>query len=440
MKLGIVGPLDIVEKIKQIIQREFHQIEPKVYIYNTFIDIPRLIDHDQPLLDAILFAGETLYSYTEKRIKPIVPWEFIPRNGSSLLQVLLKIALSQKCSIDRISSDLYDENILLETYKELGIKEDQYQIFTINKQPFEDDFIDSVCSFHEYHYLNNHVTCCITALHNVYERLAQKNIPCFRVDPTANVIRQTVNKMQLYHLMQISQESRIVAISIRIDSPSEYSVFTDDEYQYIIDKTNVARHIYLFAKRVQAAVVEVGKQDFLLFSTKRILENATNNFENIDLLLTVKKNTSSTVSIGVGYGLTAQEAKYSAILGMEKASKLGGDSAFIVYNHNKIIGPLHSGDSKWQVNPDQKIDKKFLIVSEKSGISINTVFHLYGIIEQEGKTRFTTAELAALAGVTVRTMNRLLTKLERHGFCFEVGKRVVTGAGRPSRIVEIIIP
>lgn len=438
MKLGVVGPLEIVEKINQIIKSEFHQIKPKIYSYTSVPEIPKLLCDEQPFLDAILFAGETLLSYTEKHIKPIIPWEFIPRSGSSLLQVLLKIALSQH-SIYRISSDLYDESTLLETYREIGIKEDQYQIYTVNKRPFDDDFINHVCYFHEYNYLNNRVTCCITALHKVYEKLTSKNIPCFRVDPTSNVIRQTLNKMQLYHLMQVSQGSQIVAISIKIDSPSEYSVFTDDEYQYIIDTTNVAKQIYWFAKRIQAAVIELGKQEFLLFSTKKILENATGNFENIDLLLAVKKNTSSTVSIGIGYGSTAQGAKYSAILGMEKASRLGGNSAFIVYDHNKIIGPIHAADSKRQVILDQKIDKKFLIISEKAGISINTVFNLYSILEQQGKTRFTTAELANLAGVSVRSMNRLLTKLERHGFCFEVGKRVMTGAGRPSRIVEIII-
>lgn len=440
MKLGVVGPQEIVNKIVQLIKREFHQIEPIEYPYKAYTETPKLIENQQTHLDAILFAGAASLSCAEKHIKPTIPWEFIPRSGSSLLQVLLQIALSTKYSICRISSDLYDLNQLSEIYEEVGIDKKQFQICTVNKTPLDDDYIDYVCAFHEQHYVCNQVSCCITALYNVHERLTAKNIPCFLVSPTANVIRQTLHKMQLNHLVQVSQQSQIVAIYIRIDSPSEYSLLNDNEYQYIIDKTNVARQIYLFAQRVKAAVVEVGLREFLLFSTKQLLENVTNNFENIDLLQTVKKNTSSTISIGVGYGQTAQEAKYSASLGMERASKLGGDTAFIVYSGNKIIGPIRTNNDKQQENSDHKIDKNFLVISEKAGISINTIFQLNSILKHQGKSRFTASELADLTGVTPRTMNRILAKLAMHGFCFEVGKRVLTKAGRPSRIVELSIP
>jgi hypothetical protein len=440
MKVGIVGPEENVNKITQIIKREFHQIEPKVYVYKTYTEVPKLIQNQQPCLDAILFAGATPLSYAEKHIRPLIPWEAVPRSGSSLLQVLLQIALSKKHSLYRISSDLYDQNQLSEIFEEIGIAKDQFQIYTINKPPLADDYIDYVCAFHEQHYLCNKVSCCITALYNVHKQLTAKNIPCFQVNPTANVIRQALHKIQLNHLVQVSQQSQIVAIYIRIDSPGEYSLLNENEYQYIIDKTNVARQIYLFAQRVQAAVIEVGVQEFLLFSTKQLLENVTNNFENIDLLQSVKTNTSSTISIGVGYGQTAQAAKSSANLGMERASKLGGNTAFIVYNGNKIIGPIQTNKHTQQENPHHKVDQKLLAISEKSGISINTVFRLHSILKHQGKTRFTSAELAELTGVTARTMNRILEKLAMQGFCFEVGKRVLTKAGRPSRIVEISIP
>jgi hypothetical protein len=440
MKVGIVGPPEIADKILQVIKREFHQIEPTVYLYKVYTETPKLLQNQQPYLDAILFAGSTPMSYSEKHMKPIIPWEFVPRSGSALLQVLLQIALSKNCNVYQVSSDLYDLNQLSETYKEIGIAENQFQIFTINKTPLEDNYIDYVCAFHEQHYRRNQVSCCITALYNVHAALVEKNIPCFRVDPTINIIRQTLHKLQLNHLVQVSQQSQIVALYIRTESPSEYSLFNDNEYQYFIDKTNVARQIYLFAQRVQAAVIEVGAREFLLFSTKQLVESVTNNFENIDLLQAVKENSSSTISIGIGYGQTAQAAKSNASLGMDRASKLGGHAAFIVYNGTKIIGPIRMSDDQQQVVIDQKIDQKFLAVSEKSGISTNTIFRLCSILEYHGKTRFTASELADLIRVSPRTMNRILAKLELHGYCFEVGKRVLTKAGRPSRIVELKIP
>ena len=440
MKLGIIGPLEIVDKIMQIIKREFHQIQPVAYIYKVYTETPMLIQDQQEHLDVILFAGSTPMSYAEKHVKATIPWEFIPRSGSSLLRSLLQITLLKKHNLFRVSSDLYDLNQLSETYEEIGINKDQFKIYAINKTPLDENYIDYVCAFHEHNYLCNQVSCCITALYNVHERLTAKNIPCYRIDATANIIRQTLHKMQLHYLVQISQQNQIVAMYVQIDSHSEYSLLNDNEYQYIINKTNVARQIYLFAQRIKAAVIEIGVREFLLFSTRHLLESVTNNFENIDLLQSVQKNTSSTISIGMGYGQTAQEAKFNANLGMERASSLGGDLAFIVHNTNKIIGPIRRNEDQQQEKSDHKIDKKFLTVSEKSGISVNTVYELYCIVEQQGKTRFTSFELANLAGVTPRTMNRILSKLVMHGFCFDVGKRILKNAGRPSRIFEISIP
>ncbi|WP_371379493.1 hypothetical protein [Sporomusa aerivorans] len=440
MKLGIAGPQEPGEKIIQIIKREFHQIEPVALTYRTYLEAPSLIAPQQPFLDVILFAGATPLSYAEKHIKQTIPWEFVPRSGSALLRVLLSIALLNKYDICRLSSDLYDTAQLYEAYEEIGINKDRLQIYTAKPLPQANDFADYVCAFHEQHYECNRVSCCITALSSVHERLTAKKIPCFRVDPTADVIRQTLHKLQLNYLLQVSQQSQIVAVYLRIDASHEYSLLNDNEYQYIIDKTNVTREIYLFAQRIQAAVIEVGLREFLLFSTKQMLENVTNNYEKIDLLPAVRKNTSSTLSAGVGYGKTAQEAKINAGIGMERAGKAGGDTAFIVYSGNQIIGPIRSYDINQPANTNPKIDQKFLAVSEKTGISVNTVFQIYSLVKQQGKNRFTTAELAELTGVTLRTMNRIVAKLTLHGFCCEVGKRVLANSGRPSRIIEICIP
>lgn len=439
MKVGIVGPPAVVATVTKIIAREFHQIEATAFPYNEYSEVPKILAGRQANLNTLLFAGGTIMSYTEKHIKPTIPWEYIPRNGSTLTSVLLRIVLTKKYDLRRLSFDLYCVDQLSEILEEIGFAKDECHIHTISKDPFDADYFDYTCAFHEQLYRYNKVSCCVTGFTNVLNWLKAKNIPCFRVEPTTSIIRQTLNKMQLNHLIQISQQSQIVSLYVSIDSPGEYSLFNENEYQYIINKTNVDKQIYLFAQRIQAAVVEVGMREFLLFSTKQLLESATDNFEKIDLLQTVKKNTSSTVSIGIGYGQTALEAKYSACLGMERASKLGGNMAFIVYGGNKIIGPIHNGGERPEEKAGNKIDKKFLAVSEKAGLSINTVFLIYSILEHQGKTRFTTAEMAELMGVTPRTVDRILTKLALHDFCIEVGKRVQT-KGRPSRIVEIVFP
>ena len=440
MKLGILVPIEIADKIMPILKEEFPQIEPVLYIYKTFIEIPALIKEPQKKLNALLFAGKTAMAYTEKHITPTIPWEYPARDGSSLLQLLLKICLSNKHSIFRLSIDLFDKKQWQEICTELGTNDLSAEIFHIPDPPYEEGYVDLAYTFHEQNYLYKKVSCCITAFYAVHQRLKAKNIPCYLLRPTGSAIRQALHKIQLHHLVQISQQSQIVALYIQIDRPNEYSLYNDDEYQYIIDRTNVTRQIYIFAQHIRAAVVEVGVQEYLLFSTKYLLESVTNNFEDIEILYSVKEHAASTISLGIGYGTTAQEAKASAWLGMQRASNLGGNAAFIVYDKKNIIGPIRHPDSQLSPTLETKIDKEFLAVSDKTAISIATIFQLHSIIKEQGKNQFTSAELAELLKVSPRTVNRIIAKLVQHNYCFEVGKRFPSKGGRPKRIIQFTIP
>lgn len=439
MKLGIPVPIEFADKIIQIIQAEFPQIEPVLYKYKTFLEVPALITNEQAKLDALLFAGKTALTYTEKHVTPHIPWEYPLRDSSSLLQVLLQITLSRIYNVFCLSTDLFEEKQWQETYRELGLDYKSAEIYHLPPYPYEDDFMDAAYIFHEQNYRYKKATCCITVYYAVHQRLLANKIPSFCVIPTASALRQTLHKMQLNHLIHISQQSQIAALYIQIDRPSEYSLFNDDEYQYIIDRTNVTRQIYIFAQHIKAAVVEIGVQEYLLFSTKYLLESVTNNFENIEILRDVKTHTASTISLGIGYGITAQEAKASAKLGMQRASSLGGDAAFIVYEKKKIIGPIRHSPAPQPPAADM-IDQKFLAIADKTEISVTTIFQLYSIIKQQGKSRFTSAELADLLKVSPRTANRIIGKLSQQEYCFEVGKRSSSKGGRPERIIQLAIP
>ena len=48
------------------------------------------------------------------------------------------------------------------------------------------------------------------------------SIPCLLLEPTANIIRETLYKLQLRYLVKVSQQSQLVAICIQID-PTKYS-------------------------------------------------------------------------------------------------------------------------------------------------------------------------------------------------------------------------
>lgn len=436
MKIGIIGPAGLVDKINRVIKSEFPNIEPVNCIYKVYTEALTIIKYQQRYLDAMLFAGTTPYILAKKSIKPAIPWECIPRNGSSLLRVLLEASLVKKHEIQNVSFDSYHKSALYEAYEEIGICKDSLTLFLSEQNIDEPDYLDHVYHFHEINFSQNNVTCCLTALESVYEKLSAKNIPCLMIEPTANIIRETVKKLLLNHRIQISQQSQIVVLCVQIDEPNEYSLLNEDEYQYVIDKMKISKQVYLFAQKIQAAVIEVGLKEYLLFSTRQMLENETNRVENISLLDSIKSNSSSTISLGIGFGSTAKEAKQNARIGMLRASKKGGDMAFIVSEDKTIVGPIKNVDSI-EDNCLKKVDENFLRISEKAGVSINAVFRLHSIIEQYGKDTFTSLELANYFGVTLRSMNRLIEKLENSNFCSIIGKKAVANAGRPRRIIQL---
>lgn len=436
MKVGVIGPQQLVSKITQVIKQEFPQFEAFSYVYSDFTDTPRIIRYHQPELDALLFAGKTPFTLASKVIRPAVPWEYIPRSGSSLLRILLHTKLSTDYDICNISFDTYSLDLLYEAYAEIGIPRDRLRIFAADEYAVQADYQDYVCAFHAENYSRNRVSCCITALGGAYQYLTDRGIPALMIEPTNNVIRETLNKLQLKYLVQVSQQSQLVAICVRIDTPSEHSLLDDSDYQGVIDRMKVAEQIYLYAQKIQAAVIETDSRNYLLFSTRQMLESETNDLKNIDLLKSVRDSTSSTVSVGVGYGKTAREVKHGAHLGVTRASKRGGNLAYIVYDGKKIIGPVKSAPQETK-DAERLIDERFLRISEKVGVSVNTVFRIHCIVEQHGQGGLTGKELAALLGVTARTVNRLVEKFEVGGFVKTVGRRVIGGAGRPSRIIRI---
>lgn len=436
MKVGIVGPAGLVDKINRTIKAEFPDIVPVNCIYKVYTETPTIIKYQQPHLEALLFAGTTPFLLAKKTVNPTIPWECVPRNGSSLLRVLLEAVLVKKLDIDKVSFDTYNIQALYEACEEIGISKEKIRYYLAEQTLEDPDYLDRVLAFHLDNFRRNNVTCCMTALESVFEKLSAHNVPCLMIEPTANIIRETLKKLILSYTVQLSKQSQIVALCVQVDDPNEYSLLNDDEYQSVIDKMKISKQVYLFAQKIQAAVIEVGPKEYLLFSTRQSLESETSGLETISLLEDIKSHSSSTISLGIGFGVTAKEAKQNAGIAMTRASKKGGNMAFIVSDGKTVVGPIRNAKPP-ESNAEPKIDEKFLRISDQIGVSINTVFRLHSLVEQYGQNTFTAVELAKLFGIKLRSMNRVIEKLEGGGYCSIIGKKAVAKAGRPRRIIQI---
>jgi len=437
-RIGIIGHIDNIKRIQLVIDESFPNIDGYHIEINEMHQIQTTVNYLKEHIndfDGIIFTGKILYDIMNHNMHSQNPWVYIENDESQLQRNLLEASLKHNMDITRISIDSYSEDTVKTLYEDFGLGYGQYFAHVSKIDIFNVALLDNLFNFH----LNNHLShpdlISITGISTVYERLQSHNVPSMLLRPNVNAI-----KNKLYDLLEkIRIEnmiiSQIVVISIEIDISNEYDLISENEYSIMLQKTKITEEVYKFAQRIQAAVIETEK-NYLLFTTKQIVEFETKNLRELSILSSMKNKTNNTISVGIGFGITAREAKSNAIIGKNKALKMGGNQCFVVYDRKRMerITQLDKAANN-NISP---LDLSYKDISEKSGVSINNIYKLKCIIDIYKKDTFTSLELSEEFGNSLRSMNRIIEKLEQAGYIEIVGKEIVGKAGRPSRILKLL--
>lgn len=436
MKLGLVGPAESVSQIERIIMQNFPYIQLFPIVYDTYRDSAELIRRRQVGLDCLLFSGPTPFKYASRFLSPAIPWEFIPREKSSLLTVFTEAAALHHYDIAKISIDSVDYAALMETYQEIGLPESVLQIQVAEEKIFDDDYSDYLVEFHKQAFRTDKISFCITGMSDVQKALTDERIPCFKMKRMPDVIKNIVTKLQLKHELRINLKNQIVVLAVEVDPPGENTMVAHDDYQMAVNKMRASEQIYLFARKIQAAVIELSLGNYLLFTLRKILDTETSQMSHFDFIQSRSWRMDSTFSVGIGFGETAAEAKAGACLGKDRAQKCGGNRIFVVDDGEKIIGPISSLNTEAQ--PENDPDGLIADIAAKSGVGKKTIYKLYSLVQQYNLDTVTPAALAGLYGVTPRSINRILVLLEQCGYAKVVGLKTPTDSGRPSRLIKLL--
>ncbi len=438
LTLGVVGHKKEIESIIELLSDMDNKIETTKIYHNDFNNKDFLVKNvkkQEKNLDALLFTDKISFEIVNSSMISSIPWVYIKKNENLLLTTLLNLSVIKNKDITALSIDTYDQKTIDKIFNRIGLKHNN-QVAVADYDIFNQNFIDYLINFHREQYQSNSKTTCITTLIQVSDGLTELNIPCIHLKATNERIKDAINHLALKIQSKKDDKSQTVVIAIKIDPINEYSLINENEYQILLERTKVTQKIYLFAQKIQASVVEVGIDQYFLFCTKSILETETNDFKKLDILTDVSNDTSSTISMGIGYGITVREAKYNAQEGMKNSQNAQGNRAYIVYN-NETIGPIAS---EYQSNEDKHeilLDEKYNKIARAVNISINTIFKLHCIIDETQKDTFTSKELSGHLDITPRSVNRILNKLEEKKYAEVIGKKMISNAGRPSRIIKL---
>lgn len=435
MKIGVVVPSELNPDICRFLAQEFAEVDPVPFPYRSIEEIPSLMAGKQSLADAFLFLGDTARRYTETVIPPTAEWLTIPRSTASLLRLLFRAQVAGFSM--RIATDWPRGDIFRLAFREVGISEARASVHILPFFPYNESLLIKDANDMERMYRAGEVDFCITIFYRVRDILLSRGIPVYILQPSYEDVRSAIQRLILARELRESKDSQIAVISITTDIP-DGALPSGDGYDLALEQLRVTRQIYQFARTIQAACIEQPPAGYLLFATRAFIENETDRYRHFPLLEEVRKGTAFTVSVGFGYGVTADEARLHAQRAMNHAAAGGGNRAYLIGKGLFTPVPMSQNDRNAQDSAPLPIDQRFLRLSNATGVSLRILTALYRASRDTGRVRFTSAELADRASVTPRTMNRILQKLIEHRLAQEVGKQFTRQSGRPSRIIELL--
>ncbi|WP_345773384.1 hypothetical protein [Paenibacillus sp. 19GGS1-52] len=137
------------------------------------------------------------------------------------------------------------------------------------------------------------------------------------------------------------------------------------------------------------------------------------------------------LSIGIGFGISANEAGTHARVALRKSKEAGGNTCFIVREDQTLIGPLEMADSMHKVLPP--VDAELMRKAEEAGMTSAYLSKLLSQMARYGKYEYKVHDLAFLLEITVRSAHRLLLLWIDNGLV-EISGMEKAPKGRPRQI------
>lgn len=428
MKIGIVVPNLLEKKVFDFLEGKLKHTTLIPFSYEKFMDIPPLIIGHQHQVDVLFFLGETTRKYASRHVHQSIPWLLVPRTATALVRVILQATL-QNLPL-RFATDIQDPSFFSESIAEVNLNLQPSDINFIPTIPYDETFPNKMAQAFEKEYESGNSAFCITMFGQIEKILRQKGIPVFLIYPSLESIYNAIHEVTLSSLVTTHSDLQIAVIRISIDSPKDVMNYTP--HTLAILHLQATREIQKLASFIAAPCIPVSEHEYIIFTTKGIVDRDTNHMTKFQLLSNIQQ-IGVTLSIGIGVGANAAESNFFALHAMKQAISSGGNRLFIMNNSDYLSGPFYANSSMSADLPDKQI----LSISNETGVSVRYISLIYLTCQNMGKNHFTPAELADAIGIRLRTMNRILLKLLDHNYCKETGKYFSQQRGRPSRVIEI---
>lgn len=429
--IGVIGPDVLVQKICLALE-SFPNFQPLVRVYENEDEVPELARALTNDVEVLFFSGYRPFRKAMDCLSFNLPVHYVPLTGAGLYSALFR--LQKRCRFEKLSIDTLSKQVVEQALHELG--ETPCEIMCFPELPSNTS--KEMIAFHREQFAKNRSIGVLTGEKVISDSLTAFNIPNEWVLPTQQDIIVSLERALLSTETRRSKESQIVVGLINIDQFNRLVESSSSEHEVQKLKLDIHRVFLDYVKSLEGHLTNLGGGEYLFFTTRGIFERETRGYKFIPLLQESEKAFGLSLSVGIGFGRSANEAGTHARFALRQSKEAGGNVCYIVREDKCVIGPVEMRSP--MVYDLSVTDEDLLAKAEKAGMTAAYMSKLLAQVNRYGKVEYTAQELAPILGVTIRSTHRILLQWLDAGVVEIVGVEKVVAKGRPRQIYRLSFP
>lgn len=417
-RVGIIGPADLVQKATQLV-KNYPMLQGIPLPYKSEQEAVTMVKEHYQEADLFLFTGYVPYKLVlnENLGKPLFYFSIA---GTSLNQCLFNFVVHEKIDVSRLSIDTISTVEVREMYQELRLDLSGVQV---NQTTLEYFRAEEYYQFHLDHYTQGLTEGAITSINSVAERLKKVGIPVQRLIPTSQGMQNTLRLIVTFVAGEQARGKQLVLLMAQTLTPEQQG---DKEWW-----NETGRWLEKEGKRYRASVFW-NSQEMIVLLNQRLFDKYTAQDQTaIPLTQELRKKVGRKMVVGIGMGSTMLDAEENARAALELARKTSPDQIYIINQAKEVVGPLSTRGRQEPLYLLASTEAVITDLAERTGLSVKTLSKVLNLYDDSGTEQLSSKVIKDGLDITLRSANRILTKLVEAGVAIPVGYEDQVGRGRP---------
>ena len=428
IRVGIVCNADFRDKLNAALADADPRLQFEVRCYTHQEQASGHAAALEPIVDAILFSGPVPYYISLEKKGPLsVPADFIGYDEVSLLKAFFDLA-SRDADLSTISVDTVSAATVRDVCAEIGIDPSGIRTMPLVEGGIHDDF----ARFHIDNYRAGRTTHALTCRSVVKATLDEAAIPCHFMFWTKHTILKALDLLVSRYMQARYRGSQIAVGLLRVGIPNINASIAETRRMAL----EMESQLLASADRLGVHLVDIGNGLHLFYSTYGAMKTQTRDFTMAPYFQSSPKLRDYSFQMGIGTGPNAAIAEEGARKALYRAELDDDDGVFIVFDNDRLIGPLGSASSSWII---RVADAEIRRLAEKIGITSANLARILEALEADRNAIYSAVELAKILDTTSRTARRVFARLVAAGFARPAGESAAVGQGRPTTLYRIDI-